>query len=237
MFRSAISQLSRPAAFAALKQAVRPTVAARYISNASTKPNIKDFHATVRRPAPIFAAPAVINGEIKNFDLKDYQGKFVVLVFYPMDFTFVCPTELLAFSDRIEEFKSIGAEVVGISCDSEFSHLAWANQPRKSGGLGDIKIPLVADKTKYVAYKYGVLAKELGISLRGLFIIDDKGVIRVSQINDLPIGRSVDETLRLVEAIQFTDKHGEVCPANWKKGSSTIKPDPVKSLEYFEKEN
>ncbi|EIE87578.1 peroxiredoxin-1 [Rhizopus delemar RA 99-880] len=150
-----------------------------------------------------------------------------------MDFTFVCPTEILAFSDRIEEFKALNTAVIGASTDSEFSHLAWINTPRKQGGLGEMKIPLLADKTKSIAKDYGVLIEEAGIALRGLFIIDPQGVVRQITINDLPVGRSVDEVLRLVEAFQFTDKHGEVCPANWKAGEKTIKPSVKDSQEYF----
>ncbi|OMH80650.1 Peroxiredoxin-4 [Zancudomyces culisetae] len=191
----------------------------------------------VQKPAPSWTATAVSNGEFKQLSLEDFKGKFVVMVFYPMDFTFVCPTELLAFSDRIDEFKALNTEVVGVSTDSQFSHLAWTNLPRNKGGLGDIQIPLVADLTKKISTDYKVLIDEAGIALRGLFIIDGNGNLRVMQVNDLPVGRSVDETIRLIEAIQFTDEHGEVCPANWKKGSSTIKPSPKASLEYFESSN
>ncbi|KAK9719967.1 cTPxI [Basidiobolus ranarum] len=191
----------------------------------------------VQKAAPSWRAQAVVDGQFKELKLEDYNGKFLVMVFYPMDFTFVCPTELLAFSDRIKEFQDLGVDVVGVSTDSEFSHLAWCNLPRTKGGLGDIKIPLIADITKKISADYNVLIEDKGIALRGLFIIDPKGAVRVMQVNDLPIGRSVDETLRLVEAIQFTDTHGEVCPANWKKGSPTIKADPKNSIEYFEKVN
>lgn len=133
------------------------------------------------------------------------------MFFYPLDFTFVCPTEIIAFSDRIKEFKDLNTEVVGVSVDSHFSHLAWSNTPRKQGGIGKIEYPLLADLTKKISDDYGVLLEESGISLRGLFIIDPKQVVRQITINDLPVGRSVDETLRLIKAFQFTDKHGEVC--------------------------
>uniref|UniRef100_A0A3B3DPQ9 Peroxiredoxin-2 n=1 Tax=Oryzias melastigma TaxID=30732 RepID=A0A3B3DPQ9_ORYME len=164
------------------------------------------------------------------------SGKYVVFFFYPLDFTFVCPTEIIAFSDRAEEFRKIGCEVIGCSVDSHFSHLAWINTPRKQGGLGSMKIPLVADLTKSISRDYGVLKEDDGIAYRGLFVIDDKGVLRQITINDLPVGRSVDETLRLIQAFQHTDKYGEVCPAGWKPGSDTIVPDVEKSKAFFSKQ-
>ncbi|KAI7869138.1 thioredoxin-like protein [Spinellus fusiger] len=193
--------------------------------------------AQVQKPAPAFTAPAVVDGEFKDISLKDYSGKYVVFFWYPMDFTFVCPTEILAFSERVKEFEALNTVVIGASTDSEFSHLAWINTPRKEGGLGSMNIPLLADKTKSIARDYGVLIEEAGIALRGLFIIDPKGIVRQITINDLPVGRSVDEVLRLVEAFQFTDVHGEVCPANWTKGAKTIKPDVKSSKAYFEAAN
>jgi len=165
------------------------------------------------------------------------KGKYVVVYFYPLDFTFVCPTEIIAFSERIQEFKDINCEVIGISTDSHFSHLAWIQQPRKQGGLGGLNYPLVSDFNKTIARDYGVLIEEAGIALRGLFIVDPSGVLRQMSVNDLPVGRSVDETLRLIQAFQFVEKHGEVCPANWKPDSPTIKPSPKESLEYFDKVN
>lgn len=168
-------------------------------------------------------AKAVHNNAIVEFDLQKYRGKYVVLVFYPLDFTFVCPTELIAFSDRLEEFQNLGAEVVGISVDSEYTHLAWARTPRDQGGLDPIRIPLVADLNKNIARSFGVLHDE-SVALRGMFILDGKGVVRHSTVNDLGIGRSVDEALRLVQAIQFNDQHGEVCPANWKPGAKSVFP-------------
>lgn len=161
-----------------------------------------------------------------------------MLFFYPLDFTFVCPTEIIAFSERIKEFQELQTEVVGVSVDSHFSHLAWSATSRKQGGIGQIAYPLLSDLTKNISSDYGVLLDE-GISLRGLFIIDPKQVVRQITINDLPVGRSVDETLRLIKAFQFTDKHGEVCPANWdeSKNKATIKPDPKGSQEYFSKQN
>jgi len=192
--------------------------------------------AFVTQPAPDFSATAVApNGEFTTVNLSDYKGKYLVFFFYPLDFTFVCPTEIIAFSDRVKEFQDINCEVVACSVDSQFSHLAWTETPRKKGGLGKMNIPIVADLSKNISKDYGVLL-EAGISLRGLFIIDDKGILRQITVNDLPVGRDVDETLRLVQAFQFVDKHGEVCPAGWKPGADTIKPGVKDSKEYFEKQ-
>ncbi|KAG8225301.1 hypothetical protein J437_LFUL001915 [Ladona fulva] len=180
-----------------------------------------------QKPAPEFAGVAVIDGQFKDIKLSDYKGKYVVLFFYPLDFTFVCPTEIIAFSERADEFRKIGCEVIGASCDSQI------NTPRKEGGLGQLNIPLLADKSGHIAKAYGVLNEETGIPFRGLFIIDGKQSLRQITINDLPVGRCVDETLRLVQAFQFTDEHGEVCPANWKPGSKTMKPNPEDSKSFF----
>ena len=186
----------------------------------------------VTSPAPQFEAEAVIGSEIQKLKLSDYKGKWVVLFFYPLDFTFVCPTEIIEYDAKLEEFKKLGAEVIGVSVDSAFTHLAWKNTPRKEGGIGNIKYPLVADITKQISRDYGVLT-EGGVALRGTFIIDPQGVIRQATINDLPVGRNIDEAIRLVKAFQFVEKHGEVCPANWDEGKKTMKADPVKSKEYF----
>ncbi|GBM30518.1 Thioredoxin-dependent peroxide reductase, mitochondrial, partial [Araneus ventricosus] len=194
------------------------------------------YAAEVSKPAPDFKATAVVNGSFKDISLQDFKGKYLVLFFYPLDFTFVCPTEIIAFSEKAKEFRALNTEVVAVSVDSHFSHLAWINTPRKKGGLGSMDIPLLADLSKKISKDYGVLL-DAGIALRGLFIIDPKQVVRQITVNDLPIGRSVDETLRLVKALQFHEKHGEVCPANWKPDSPTIKPDPEKAMEYFEKNN
>lgn len=191
----------------------------------------------VQHPAPQFQGTAVVNNDFKEIKLSDYKGKYLVLFFYPLDFTFVCPTEIIAFSDRADEFKAINAEIIGVSCDSHFSHLAWINTPRKSGGLGGLKFPLLADFNKSIARNYNVLIEPDGIPLRGLFVIDPNGILRQITVNDLPVGRSVDEVLRLVKAFQFTDKHGEVCPAGWQPDGLTIKPTPGQSQEYFEKVN
>lgn len=191
--------------------------------------------AHVQKEAPDFTATAVVNEEFQsNFKLSDYRGKYVVLFFYPLDFTFVCPTEIIAFSDRVEEFHKRGAEVIGVSVDSQYSHLAWIQTPRAAGGLGGLKYPLVADLSKKIAADYDVLL-DAGIALRGLFLIDKSGIIRHITVNDLPLGRSVDEALRVLDALQFFEKNGEVCPADWKPGSLTIKPGVKESKEYFQK--
>ena len=190
----------------------------------------------VTQKAPDFKGTAVMeDGSFKDISLADYKGKKVVLFFYPLDFTFVCPTEILAFSEAVEEFKKRNVQVIGASIDSHFSHLAWRKQPRAEGGLGDIKYPLLADTTKDVSRKYGVLLEGAGIALRGLFLIDEEGILRHQVVNDLPLGRSTDEALRVVDALDFFQKNGEVCPANWKPGKDTIKPDVKGSQEYFKK--
>ncbi|XP_006831465.1 PREDICTED: thioredoxin-dependent peroxide reductase, mitochondrial isoform X2 [Chrysochloris asiatica] len=187
--------------------------------------------------APYFKGTAVVNGEFKELSLDDFKGKYLVLFFYPLDFTFVCPTEIVAFSDKANEFHDVNCEVIAVSVDSHFSHLAWINTPRKDGGLGHMNIPLLSDLTKQISRDYGVLLENPGLALRGLFIIDPNGVIKHLSVNDLPVGRSVEETLRLVKAFQFVEVHGEVCPANWTPDSPTIKPDPTASKEYFERVN
>uniref|UniRef100_UPI0037E752B7 thioredoxin-dependent peroxide reductase, mitochondrial n=1 Tax=Semicossyphus pulcher TaxID=241346 RepID=UPI0037E752B7 len=191
----------------------------------------------VTQPAPAFKATAVHNGEFKEMSLADFKGKYLVLFFYPLDFTFVCPTEIISFSDKASEFHDVNCEVVGVSVDSHFTHLAWINTPRKTGGLGNIHIPLLSDLNKQISRDYGVLLEGPGIALRGLFIIDPNGVVKHMSVNDLPVGRCVEETLRLVKAFQFVETHGEVCPASWTPESPTIKPTPEGSKEYFEKVN
>ncbi|XP_050310183.1 peroxiredoxin-2-like [Anthonomus grandis grandis] len=195
------------------------------------------FTPRVQQPAPDFAGTAVVGNDFKNIKLSDFKGKYVVLVFYPLDFTFVCPTELIALDERLEDFHKLNAEVIGCSVDSHYSHLGWMNTDRNKGGLGPIKYPILSDLNKNISKEYGVLLEAEGVALRGTFIIDPKGILRQITINDLPIGRSVDETLRLIEALKFVEEHGEVCPANWKKGSKTIKPDPKGSQEYFASAN
>jgi len=190
----------------------------------------------VNKQAPDFTAKAVMpDSSFKDVSLSDYRGKYVVLFFYPLDFTFVCPTEIIAFSEAVGQFEALGVQVLGCSVDSHYTHLAWRNTPRKQGGLGDICYPLIADLDKKIAALYDVLLPG-GIALRGLFLIDKQGVVRHQVVNDLPLGRSVDEALRMVKALQFFEAHGEVCPANWKEGSATIKPDPKASQPFFAKQ-
>lgn len=188
----------------------------------------------VQQPAPDFTAKAVIGHEFQDVSLSEYRGKYVVVFFYPLDFTFVCPTEITAFSDRIKEFEKRETEVIGVSIDSHYSHLAWKRTPRKAGGLGEIHYPLVADLNKSISRDYGVLLEQAGIALRGLFIIDREGIVRHVTVNDLPLGRNVDEVLRVLDALRSFEQHGEVCPANWRPGEATMKADPVGSMEYFE---
>jgi peroxiredoxin (alkyl hydroperoxide reductase subunit C) len=187
----------------------------------------------IQQKAPAFTASALLpNKEFKDISLSDYLGQWVVFFWYPLDFTFVCPTEIIAFGDRQPEFTSINTQVIAASCDSLFTHLAWVNTARNNGGLGDMKIPIVADFNKTVATQYGVLLPD-GIPLRALFIIDPTGTLRQITCNDLPVGRNVDEIIRLVKAFQFVEEHGEVCPANWQPGDLTMKADPTASKEYF----
>lgn len=188
----------------------------------------------VQKLAPDFKATAVVNGQFQDLTLSTYRGeKYVVLYFYPLDFTFVCPTEIIAFNDKVKEFENRNAIILGISVDSHYAHLAWINTPRKQGGLGGLDYPLVADLTKKIAADYGVLTADGAVALRALFLIDREGVVRHELVNDLPIGRSVDEALRVLDALQHFEAHGEVCPANWHAGDKSMKPDPHGSLEYF----
>jgi peroxiredoxin (alkyl hydroperoxide reductase subunit C) len=192
----------------------------------------------VQKPAPDFKAVAVVNGQFKEVTLSEYRGnKYVVLYFYPLDFTFVCPTEIVSFNDRLEDFKKRNAEVIGVSVDSQYTHLAWINTPRKQGGLGGLSYPLVSDLNKKIARDFGVLTADETVALRGLFLIDRDGIVRHELVNDLPIGRSVDEALRVLDALQHFEIHGEVCPANWKPGEIGMKADPKGSLKYFETVN
>ncbi|KZF19865.1 thioredoxin-like protein [Xylona heveae TC161] len=193
--------------------------------------------ARIQHPAPAFKATAVIDGSFEEVQLSDYtsKGKWVILAFIPMAWTFVCPTEIIAFSDSVAEFQKRGAEVLFASTDSEYSLLSWSTTARKNGGLGEVKIPLLSDKNQKISRDYGVLIEEAGVALRGLFLIDPNGILRQITINDLPVGRSVDEAVRLVDAFKFTDEFGEVCPANWNPGAETIKATPTDSKEYFNK--
>ena len=187
----------------------------------------------VTKLAPAFKTQAVMpSGAFQELSLDNFKGKYVILFFYPLDFTFVCPTEIIAFSDAAPEFEKLGVQLLGCSVDSHYSHLAWINTPRNLGGLGGIKYPLLADLDKSIAQAYGVLQPQ-GVALRGLFLIDKEGVVRHELVNDLPLGRNVDEALRMVKALQFFEKNGEVCPANWQEGKKGMKDSPQESREYF----
>ena len=187
----------------------------------------------VGQQAPDFTATAVIDQEFSDLSLSKFRGKYVVLFFYPLDFTFVCPTEITAFSDRYSEFTSKNTEVLAVSVDSKFSHLAWIQTPRNEGGIGDIKYPLVSDLKREICTSYNVLNDD-GEADRGLFLINPKGVIMHMTINKAPVGRNVDEVLRVLQAYQYVESHpDEVCPANWTPGEKTMKEDPRGSKEYF----
>jgi alkyl hydroperoxide reductase subunit AhpC len=202
---------------------------------------------TIQKPAPDFQAEGVRGLEFVDVKLSDFraggkqggkEGKYVVFFFYPLDFTFVCPTEIIAFDEKLEEYKKRGAEVIGCSVDSKFTHLAWQKTPRAQGGLGNVRYTLVSDITKSIARDYGVLVDDggdAGLALRGTFVIDRKGNVRHANINDMPLGRNIDEPLRVIDAIEFNEKHGDVCPANWTPGGETMKADPEGSKEYFKK--
>jgi len=187
----------------------------------------------VTKEAPDFAAQAVMgDNSFSELKLSDYRGKHVVLFFYPLDFTFVCPSEIIAFDKALDKFKAKDVEVIGVSVDSHFTHLAWKNTPVDQGGIGQIKYPLVADLNKQISRDYGVLVDD-SVALRGLFLIDKDGIIRHAVINDLSLGRNVEEALRMVDALQFTEQHGEVCPANWKEGDDAMKPTAEGVAEYL----
>lgn len=185
-------------------------------------------------PAPEFTAQAVIDNEIvKNFSLRSFRGKNVILFFYPLDFTFVCPTELHAFQDALEEFEKRNTQVIGCSVDSVYAHLAWLNIPKSKGGIQGIEYPLIGDINKTIARDYDVLLPEEGIACRGLFLIDSQGMIRHQVMNDLPLGRSIAEVLRMVDALSYFEQHGEVCPANWRPNEKSMKPTQEGLERYF----
>lgn len=189
----------------------------------------------VTKVAPLFTATAVMpDNSFKDISLESYRGKYVVLFFYPLDFTFVCPSEIIAFDRKLKEFNARGTEVISVSVDSHFTHLAWKNTPVNKGGIGNVQFPMVADLNKKISSEYGVLFNE-AIALRGLFLIDKQGVIRHEVINDLPLGRNVDEALRMVDALQFHETHGEVCPANWRQGEEGMKPTAAGVADYLAK--
>ncbi|MBT5954277.1 peroxiredoxin [bacterium] len=189
----------------------------------------------VGKQAPEFTAKAVINGGevVDSYKLSDLRGKYTVLFFYPLDFTFVCPTELHAFQEKLGEFEKRNTQVVAVSVDSWFSHAAWLNTPKAKGGIQGVTYPIVSDFNKQISKDFDVLVEGLGAAYRGLFLIDKDGIVRHQVVNDLPLGRSVDETLRMVDALQFTEEHGEVCPANWAKGEKAMKPNTDGLNTYF----
>lgn len=188
----------------------------------------------VGKQAPQFKAKAIVEGKIvSDFSLQRYQGRYVIFFFYPLDFTFVCPTELHAFQDYLAEFHRREAEVVGCSVDSCYSHLAWLNTPKSKGGIADVYYPLVSDLNKTISRDYDVLLPEEGIAYRGLFLIDRQGIVRHQIVNDLPLGRSIDETLRILDALIYFEKNGEVCPANWQHGKKAFSPSNEGLEQYF----
>ena len=189
----------------------------------------------VGKPAPDFTANAVMgDNSIRSFTLsKETQGKYVVIFFYPLDFTFVCPSELIAFDHRLDEFKKRGVEVIGVSIDSQFTHLAWKNTPVNNGGIGQVQYPLVADVKHEICRAFDVEFSPAGVAFRGSFLIDKNGTVRHQVVNDLPLGRNVDEMLRMVDALQFTEEHGEVCPAGWNKGKAGMKASTAGVAEYL----
>lgn len=187
----------------------------------------------VGKQAPDFTATAVLgNNEIKDIKLSDYKGKYVVVFFYPLDFTFVCPSELIAFDHRLAEFKARNVEVLGVSIDSQFTHLAWKNTPVEKGGIGQVGYPLVADVKHEIARAFDVESAG-GVAFRGSFLIDKSGLVRHQVVNDLPLGRNVDEMIRMVDALQFTEEHGEVCPAGWNKGKKGMTASPEGVAKYL----
>jgi len=188
--------------------------------------------AFVSQLAPDFKAEAYVDGGFKEISLSQFKGKKVVLFFYPLDFTFVCPTEILAFADALEEFKKRDTAVLGASVDSKFTHHAWANTPREDGGIKGVNFPLISDLNKQIARDYGVLIESAGVALRGLFIINKDGILKHSTINHLDLGRSIEEVLRTLDAVYSTEGHGEVCPANWKKGAKAMKPTEAGLKEF-----
>jgi len=192
----------------------------------------------VTKQAPDFTATAVMpdNSMKDDFKLSDYRGKYVILFFYPLDFTFVCPSEIIAFDKNLNKFKEKDCEVIGASIDSQFSHWAWKNTPVNEGGIGNIQYPLVADLDKKIPRQYGVLL-DMGVALRGTFLIDKEGVVRHAVINDLPLGRSIDEALRMVDALKFHEEHGDVCPANWHQGEDAMTPTAEGVADYLAKHN
>lgn len=188
----------------------------------------------IGKKAPDFQAAAVVNNLLGSFDSASLRGSWGIVFFYPLDFTFVCPTEILAFSAAVPEFEKLGAKVVGVSIDSQFSHFAWVNTPRERGGLGPINFPLVADINKTIARGYDCLDEDAGVAYRGVYILDPQGVVQSAIINNLPVGRNVQEVLRTLKGFKYVTEHdGEVCPANWEEGADTMNPTPDGVAKYL----
>mmetsp|Transcript_24431 Transcript_24431/g.37881 ORF Transcript_24431/g.37881 Transcript_24431/m.37881 type:complete len:222 (-) Transcript_24431:23-688(-) len=200
----------------------------RFVNRAAVKriSQVRNFSvlAQITKPAPSFNGMAYTEEQFKHITLNDYAGKYVVLFFYPLDFTFVCPTEIVDLNDFAPKFKDIGCEPIVCSVDSHFSHKEWTKVPRSEGGLGDMQIPMLSDLTKSISKEYGVLTPDGAISFRGTFIIDKNGILRHSAINDLPVGRNVEDIYRLVQAFNHADEFGEVCPASWSPGQRAMDP-------------
>ncbi|MEM7589417.1 MAG: peroxiredoxin [Myxococcota bacterium] len=193
------------------------------------------MYTLIQKPAPDFRAEAVLpNGDFGEIELASFRNnKYVLLFFYPLDFTFVCPSEIIAFSNQAEAFEQRDVQLIGVSVDSKFSHLAWRQTPLKQGGIGEVRFPLVADITKEISRDYGVLIDE-SVALRATFLIDKEGVVRHATFNDLPLGRNVQESLRMVDALQFTEKNGEVCPAGWTQGKAAMQPTTQGVAQYLQ---
>ena len=189
----------------------------------------------VGREAPDFTAAAVLpDGTIKDdFKLSDFRGQYVVMFFYPLDFTFVCPSEIIAHDHRMKAFAERGVQVIGVSIDSQFTHHAWRNTPVEKGGIGSVQFPLVADVNHEITLDYGIAHPDAGVAMRASFLIDKEGVVQHQVVNNLPLGREVDEMLRLVDALQFHEEHGEVCPAGWQKGKPGMKPNSEGVASYL----
>lgn len=187
----------------------------------------------VGKPAPRFKAKAVIGNNIVDFSLSDMKGKYVIFFFYPLDFTFVCPTELHAFQERLVDFEKRNAQIIACSVDSCYSHYAWLQMPKEKGGIQGVTYPIIADLNKNIARDYDVLNEAEGIAYRGLFLINKEGIVHHQIVNDLPLGRSVDEALRMLDALIYVEKHGEVCPANWNGNKKSLKPTQEGLEQYF----
>jgi alkyl hydroperoxide reductase subunit AhpC len=230
--------LARSTAAGVQSTASRLSMSTPQVRSMSTEPDWEDEDveelAEVGHDAPDFEMPAVVDGEFQNIQLSDYRGEWVVLFFYPLDFTFVCPTEINEFSDMSPEFAKENCKVLGVSVDSKFTHLQWTKTPRNQGGIDNIKIPLLSDLDHEVSSSYGVLMEE-GHTLRATFIVDPDGVLRWMNKSDPSVGRNVPEVLRIVKALQYADENGEVCPAGWTEGGDTITPDVNKAGDYFSK--